>query len=51
MQETTRLVDVLGNRPNHEQVLEVHDFAERASTPLRRWEDSLELPVALFVLP
>ena len=51
MQEKTRPVDVLGSRPDHEQVLEVRDFAERASTPLRRWEDSLDLPVALFILP
>jgi NhaA family Na+:H+ antiporter len=29
----------------------VRDFAERASTPLRRWEDALSLPVALFILP
>ncbi|MGB5226519.1 MAG: Na+/H+ antiporter NhaA [Arenicellales bacterium] len=32
-------------------MLEVRDFAERAGTPLRRWEDALELPVALFILP
>lgn len=44
-------VDVLGSRRDHEEVLEVRDFAERASTPLRRWEDAMELPVALFVLP
>jgi NhaA family Na+:H+ antiporter len=51
MQKKTRPVDVLGSRLDHEQVLEVRDFAERASTPLRRWEDSLDLPVALFILP
>lgn len=44
-------VDVLGNKHDHRQVLEVRDTAERASTPLRRWEDALELPVALFILP
>jgi NhaA family Na+:H+ antiporter len=44
-------VDVLGSRQDHEQVLEIRDYAERASTPLRRWEDALDLPVALFVLP
>lgn len=44
-------VDVLGSRTDHQQVLEIRDFAERASTPLRRWEDALDLPVALFVLP
>ncbi len=51
MQEKTKDVDVLGSRRDHEQVIEVRDFAERASTPLRRWEDALELPVALFILP
>jgi len=51
MQKKTKEVDVLGSRRDHEQVLEVRDFAERASTPLRRWEDALELPVALFILP
>ena len=29
----------------------VESLARDATTPLRRWEDSLELPVALFVLP
>ncbi len=51
MQKQSKPVDVLGSRTDHEQVLEVRDFAERASTPLRRWEDALGLPVALFVLP
>ena len=51
MQNETKNVDVLGSRRDHEQVLEVRNFAERASTPLRRWEDALELPVALFILP
>jgi len=51
MQQKTKKVDVLGNKQDHEQVLEVRDFAERASTPLRRWEDALDLPVALFILP
>jgi len=51
MQKKTKEVDVLGSRRDHEQVLEVRDFAERASTPLRRWEDALDLPVALFILP
>ena len=51
MQKKSKPVDVLGSRTDHEQVLEVRDFAERASTPLRRWEDALELPVALFILP
>lgn len=51
MQKQARKVDVLGNSQDHKQVLEVGDFAERASTPLRRWEDALDLPVALFILP
>lgn len=51
MQKQPEPVDVLGSRTDHEQVIEVRDFAERASTPLRRWEDALALPVALFILP
>jgi len=51
IQKKSKPVDVLGSRTDHEQVLEARDFSERASTPLRRWEDALELPVALFVLP
>jgi len=51
MQKSTKEVDVLGSKRDHEQVLEVRDVAERASTPLRRWEDALDLPVALFILP
>ena len=51
MQKKSKPVDVLGSRTDHERVLEVRDSAERASTPLRRWEDMLALPVALFILP
>ena len=51
MQKKSQPVDVLGSRTDHDHVIEVRDFAERASTPLRRWEDALELPVALFILP
>lgn len=51
MQKKSSPVDVLGSRIDHEHVLEVREFAERASTPLRRWEDALDLPVALFILP
>ena len=51
MQAKSKPVDVLGSRTDHDQILEVRDFAERASTPLRRWEDTLELPVSLFILP
>ncbi len=51
MQKKTKEVNVLGSRRDHEQVLEVRDIAEHASTPLRRWEDALDLPVALIILP
>ena len=51
LQKNKDQVDVLGSRQDHEQVLKIRDFSERASTPLRRCEDALELPVALFVLP
>jgi NhaA family Na+:H+ antiporter len=51
MQQKTKKVDVLASKQDHEQVLEVRNAAERASTPLRRWEDGLGLPVALFILP
>jgi NhaA family Na+:H+ antiporter len=51
MQKEAKQVDVLGSRKDHENVMEVRDSAERASTPLRRWEDALESPVALIILP
>jgi len=51
MQKKTKEVDVLGSRQDHEQLLKVRELAERAGTPLRRWEDALDLPVALFILP
>lgn len=51
LQTKTTQVDVLASKRDHEQVLAVRDFAERASTPLRRWEYALDLPVALFILP
>ncbi len=51
MQNKAEEVDVLASKEDHEKVLEVRDVAERASTPLRRWEDALELPVSLFILP
>jgi NhaA family Na+:H+ antiporter len=51
MQKEEKPIDVLGSRADHENVMEVRDSAERASTPLRRWEDALESPVALIVLP
>jgi NhaA family Na+:H+ antiporter len=51
MQKKAGIFDVLGNRHDHELVQEVRNFAERAGTPLRRWEDILSLPVALLILP
>jgi 8-oxo-dGTP pyrophosphatase MutT (NUDIX family) len=36
MQDQSKPVDVLGSRTDHKYVLVVRDFAERASTPLRR---------------
>jgi Na+/H+ antiporter NhaA len=38
-------------RRDHQYVKDVHDLAERAGTPLRRWEDAITLPVSLFSLP
>jgi NhaA family Na+:H+ antiporter len=51
LQTKTTAVDALGSRTDHKRMLEVRDVAEHAGTPLRRWEDTLELPVALFILP
>ena len=51
MQKKSNPVDGLGSKIDHKHMLEVRDFAESAGTPLRRWEDALELPVALFILP
>ncbi len=51
LQNKDKEVDVLASKTDHEKVLEVRDVAEGASTPLRRWEDALELPVSLFILP
>ena len=44
-------IDVLGKAKTHRKVVEVENLAQVATTPLRRWEDSLELPVMLFILP
>lgn len=43
--------DALAKRDTHRKIARVEKLARGATTPLRRWEDSLELPVALFVLP
>lgn len=42
---------MLGEARTHRQISEVEHLAQVSTTPLRRWEDSLELPVALLVLP
>ena len=42
---------VLGEAHTHRQITKVERLAQDSTTPLRRWEDSLELPVALIVLP
>ena len=47
--ETDR--SILGEKEQHEVVEQVQDSAEKASTPLRRWENALETPVVLFVMP
>ncbi|MEP7703280.1 Na+/H+ antiporter NhaA [Paraglaciecola sp. 25GB23A] len=51
LQKKKQEVDVLGSKQDHQQVQEVREVAERASTPLRRWEDILDLPVSLLILP
>jgi len=42
---------MLGEEEQHMIAEHVRDAAEKATTPLRRWERALEHPVALFVLP
>jgi NhaA family Na+:H+ antiporter len=42
---------VLGSNDQHMVVERVQDTAEKATTPLRRWETFLEHPIALFVMP
>lgn len=42
---------VLGEAQTHRQITEVEKLAQDSTTPLRRWENGLELPVALIVLP
>lgn len=42
---------LLAEKEQHAVVEEVKDAAEKASTPLRRWERGLEQPVALLVMP
>jgi NhaA family Na+:H+ antiporter len=49
--ETRTDQPVLGRDDQHVLVERVQDTAEKATTPLRRWERFLESPIALFVMP
>jgi NhaA family Na+:H+ antiporter len=51
LRERAGKVDVLAEAETHAQVAEIERHARRATTPLRRWEQGLQLPVALFILP
>jgi NhaA family Na+:H+ antiporter len=42
---------ILGEDEQHDVVENVQQAAEKATTPLRRWERALEHPVSLFVMP
>jgi Na+:H+ antiporter, NhaA family len=43
--------EVLADARTHERITRLEELAQAATTPLRRWENVLELPVALIVLP
>lgn len=43
--------DVLADQQAHRKIARVEQLAQAATTPLQRWEEVLELPVALLVLP
>ena len=51
IQKNTEDIDVLASKVDHEKVLEISELSEHASTPLRRWEDALDLPVVIVILP
>lgn len=42
---------LLGEPEQHEVIGEIQNISESASTPLRRWENRFEYPVALFIMP
>ena len=43
--------EVLADQKFHQKIVGVEKLAQEATTPLRRWEESLELPIFLLVLP
>ncbi len=49
--EKESTLPILGEEQQHEVIEHVQDSAEKTSTPLRRWERTLETPVALLVMP
>ncbi len=51
MDPSVHHTEVLADQKIHQQIVEVEKLAQEATTPLRRWEESLELPVFLLVLP
>tara|TARA_R110002124_G_scaffold64985_2_gene177884 strand:- start:708790 stop:710163 length:1374 start_codon:yes stop_codon:yes gene_type:complete len=42
---------ILEHQDQHDLVVDVQKVAERASTPLQRWEGELKTPIGLLVLP
>lgn len=43
--------EILGDQKQHELVMDIEQMAEKASTPLQRWEGKSENPIGLMVLP
>jgi Na+:H+ antiporter, NhaA family len=42
---------ILAKEQEHELINDIERIAETSTTPLQRWEHSLQKPIALFVLP